>query len=108
MISQCGAAGKMRIGRRNKQTRRKPAPMPLCPQHFVLEYRKRADSNKGILQQVTVLTIGDIKITLFSKSNRLLNSYEHTSNLKYNKYFNILRCIEPNVRLEWLANLLRI
>jgi hypothetical protein len=27
----CGAIGGMRIGRRNRSTRRKPAPVPLCP-----------------------------------------------------------------------------
>jgi hypothetical protein len=28
---ECGAVGGMRIGRRNRSTRRKPAPMPFCP-----------------------------------------------------------------------------
>jgi hypothetical protein len=27
----CGAIGGMKIGRRNRSTRRKPAPEPLCP-----------------------------------------------------------------------------
>jgi hypothetical protein len=27
----CGAIGGMKIGRRNRSTRRKPAPAPLCP-----------------------------------------------------------------------------
>jgi hypothetical protein len=27
----CGAIGGMRIGRGNRSTRRKPAPVPLCP-----------------------------------------------------------------------------
>jgi hypothetical protein len=27
----CGAIGEMKIGRRNRSTRRKPAPVPLCP-----------------------------------------------------------------------------
>jgi hypothetical protein len=27
----CGAVGGMRIGRGNRSTRRKPAPVPLCP-----------------------------------------------------------------------------
>jgi hypothetical protein len=29
--SDCGAVGGMKIGRRNRSTRRKPAPVPLCP-----------------------------------------------------------------------------
>jgi hypothetical protein len=28
---ECGAVGGMRIGRGNHSTRRKPAPVPLCP-----------------------------------------------------------------------------
>jgi hypothetical protein len=28
---ECGAVGGMRIGRRNRSTRRKPTPVPLCP-----------------------------------------------------------------------------
>jgi hypothetical protein len=28
---ECGAVGGLRIGRRNRSTRRKPAPVPLCP-----------------------------------------------------------------------------
>jgi hypothetical protein len=28
---ECGAVGGMRIGRKNRSTRRKPAPVPLCP-----------------------------------------------------------------------------
>jgi hypothetical protein len=28
---ECGAVGGMRIGRGNRSTRRKPAPVPLCP-----------------------------------------------------------------------------
>jgi hypothetical protein len=28
---ECEAVGGMRIGRRNRNTRRKPAPVPLCP-----------------------------------------------------------------------------
>lgn len=32
MINECGAAGKMRIGRRNLRTRRESAPVPLCLQ----------------------------------------------------------------------------
>jgi hypothetical protein len=28
---ECGAVGGMRIGRGNRRTRRKPAPVPLCP-----------------------------------------------------------------------------
>jgi hypothetical protein len=28
---ECGAVGGMRIGRGNESTRRKPAPVPLCP-----------------------------------------------------------------------------
>jgi hypothetical protein len=28
---ECGAVGGMRIGRGNRTTRRKPAPLPLCP-----------------------------------------------------------------------------
>jgi hypothetical protein len=31
MIYECGAFGGMRIGRGNRTTRRKPAPVPLCP-----------------------------------------------------------------------------
>jgi hypothetical protein len=30
-IDECGAVGGIKIGRRNRGTRRKPAPMPLCP-----------------------------------------------------------------------------
>jgi hypothetical protein len=28
---ECGAVGGMRLGRRNRSTRRKPAPVPHCP-----------------------------------------------------------------------------
>jgi hypothetical protein len=28
---ECGAVGRMRIGKRNRSTRRKPVPSPLCP-----------------------------------------------------------------------------
>jgi hypothetical protein len=28
---ECGAIGGMKIGRRNRNTRRKPVPVPLCP-----------------------------------------------------------------------------
>jgi hypothetical protein len=28
---ECGAVGGVRIGRGNQSTRRKPAPVPLCP-----------------------------------------------------------------------------
>jgi hypothetical protein len=28
---ECGAIGRMKIGRGNRSTRRKPAPAPLCP-----------------------------------------------------------------------------
>jgi hypothetical protein len=28
---ECGAVGGMRLGRGNRSTRRKPAPVPLCP-----------------------------------------------------------------------------
>jgi hypothetical protein len=28
---ECGAIGGMRLGRGNRSTRRKPAPVPLCP-----------------------------------------------------------------------------
>jgi hypothetical protein len=28
---ECGVVGGMRIGRGNRSTRRKPAPVPLCP-----------------------------------------------------------------------------
>jgi hypothetical protein len=28
---ECGAVGGMRIGRGNRSTRTKPAPVPLCP-----------------------------------------------------------------------------
>jgi hypothetical protein len=31
VIDECGAVGGMRIGRGNQSTRRKPAPLPLCP-----------------------------------------------------------------------------
>jgi hypothetical protein len=31
MIDECGAVGGMRIGRGNRSTRRKAAPVPLCP-----------------------------------------------------------------------------
>jgi hypothetical protein len=29
--SDCGAIGEIKIGRENRRTRRKPAPVPLCP-----------------------------------------------------------------------------
>jgi hypothetical protein len=28
---ECGVVGGMKIGRENRNTRRKPAPVPLCP-----------------------------------------------------------------------------
>jgi hypothetical protein len=31
MVDECGAVGGKRIGRGNRSTRRKPAPVPLCP-----------------------------------------------------------------------------
>jgi hypothetical protein len=31
MIDECGAVGGMRIGKGNRNTRKKPVPMPLCP-----------------------------------------------------------------------------
>jgi hypothetical protein len=34
---ECGAAGGMRIGRRNGSTRRKPAPVPFCPPQIPLD-----------------------------------------------------------------------
>jgi hypothetical protein len=30
-VDECGAVGRMRIVRGNRSTRRKPAPVPLCP-----------------------------------------------------------------------------
>jgi hypothetical protein len=30
---ECGAVGEMRIGKGNRSTRRKPAPVPFCPTH---------------------------------------------------------------------------
>jgi hypothetical protein len=33
---ECGAVGGMRIGRGNRITRRKPAPVPLCPPQIPL------------------------------------------------------------------------
>jgi hypothetical protein len=42
---ECGAVGGMNIGRGNQSTRRKPAPMPLCPPqipHDQTWYRTRA------------------------------------------------------------------
>jgi hypothetical protein len=41
----CGAVGGMKIGRRNRSTRRKPAPAPLCPPqipHDQIRARTRA------------------------------------------------------------------
>jgi hypothetical protein len=41
----CGAIGGMRIGRENRSTRRKPAPVPLCPSqipHDLTRARTRA------------------------------------------------------------------
>jgi hypothetical protein len=41
----CGATGGMRIGRGNRSTRRKPAPVPLCPpqiSHDLIRARTRA------------------------------------------------------------------
>jgi hypothetical protein len=32
MINKCGVVGWVRIGRRNRNTRKKSAPVPLCPQ----------------------------------------------------------------------------
>jgi hypothetical protein len=43
--SHCGAMGGMRIGRGNRNTRRKPAPVPLCPPqlpHYLTRARTRA------------------------------------------------------------------
>jgi hypothetical protein len=34
---ECGAIGGMKIGRGNRNTRRKPAPGPLCPPQIPLE-----------------------------------------------------------------------
>jgi hypothetical protein len=48
-INQFGADGGMRVGRGNDRTQRKSAAVPFCPQHFLLEYRKRAAGNNGIL-----------------------------------------------------------
>jgi hypothetical protein len=42
---ECGAVGGMRIGRGNRSTRRKPAPVPLCPPqipHYLTWTRTRA------------------------------------------------------------------
>jgi hypothetical protein len=33
----CGAIGVMKIGRGNRSTRRKPAPVPLCPPQIPLD-----------------------------------------------------------------------
>jgi hypothetical protein len=35
---ECGAVGGMRIGRGNRSTRIKPAPVPLCPPVYTLQY----------------------------------------------------------------------
>jgi hypothetical protein len=42
---ECGAVSRMRIGSGNRSTRRKPAPVPLCPPqspHFLTRARIRA------------------------------------------------------------------
>jgi hypothetical protein len=51
----CGAVGGMNIGRGNRSTRRKPAPMPLCPPqipHGLTRARTRATAVGS--QRVTV------------------------------------------------------
>jgi hypothetical protein len=42
---ECGAVGGMRIGRGNRSTRRKPAPVPLCPPQ--IPHDKDLGSNQG-------------------------------------------------------------
>jgi hypothetical protein len=47
---ECGVVGGMRIGRGNRSTRRKPAPVPLCPPqtpHDLTWARTRAAAMKG-------------------------------------------------------------
>jgi hypothetical protein len=38
----CGAIGGMKIGRRNRSTRRKPAPAPLCPPQIPYDQTRAA------------------------------------------------------------------
>jgi hypothetical protein len=45
MYDECGAIGRMRIGRGNRSTQKKPAPVPFCPlqiPHDLTRFRTRA------------------------------------------------------------------
>jgi hypothetical protein len=44
-MTNCGAGGGMRIGRRNRSTRRKPVPVLLCPPQIAHDLR--LGSNPG-------------------------------------------------------------
>jgi hypothetical protein len=45
----CGAIGGMKIGRGNRSTRRKPAPMALCPPQIPLDLvYKTFQQNKSV------------------------------------------------------------
>jgi hypothetical protein len=52
---ECGAVGGMRIGRRNRSTRRKPTPAPLCPQQIPHDQTRARTRAAAVGSQQTVI-----------------------------------------------------
>jgi hypothetical protein len=44
----CGAIGGMKIGRGNRRTRRKPAPVPICPQQIIYDLTRLEPGRRGV------------------------------------------------------------
>jgi hypothetical protein len=60
MLDECGAVGGMRIGRGNRSTRKKPAPVPLCPPqitHYLVSNPGRRGGDKQVNVVLTIYTI---------------------------------------------------
>jgi hypothetical protein len=62
-VDDYGAVGGMRIGRGNRSTRRKPAPVPLCPPHDLTWDRTRAAA------------VGSQRLTTWAMARTSMRSY---------------------------------
>jgi type IV secretory pathway VirB6-like protein len=60
---ECGTVGGMRIGRGNRSTRRKPAPVPLCPP-LILIYLTNINLFNLILIYLILILIYSIAVVI--------------------------------------------
>jgi hypothetical protein len=62
----CGAIGGMKIGKRNRSTRRKPAPKPLCPPQIPLDQTR---------DRTRAAAVGSQRLTAWAMARPLFRHY---------------------------------